>query len=123
MSGMRFRIGAVSALVALFAFLSLANFASEEARVGSPLLPDEGLRLGLDLRGGIHWVLGVKLGAAIDHELEFLAGNLVEAAERDGYTLGDVDAEDQVLRVVVSSGSNAAAVREWATATNTLREV
>jgi preprotein translocase subunit SecD len=120
---LRFRIGAVAALVALFAYLSLANFVSEEARVASPLLPDGGLRLGLDLQGGIHWVLGVKLDAAVDHELEFLAGNLVEAAERDNYTLGDVDAENQVLAVEVSSGSNAAAVREWASATNTLREI
>ena len=42
---------------------------------------------------------------------------------RDNYILGDFDAENQVLTVEVSSGSNAVAVREWATATNTLREV
>ena len=109
MSGLRYRIGAVAALVALFAFLSLANFVPEETRVASPLLPDAGLRLGLDLQGGIHWVLGVKLDAAIDHELEFLAGSLQDAAEQDEFAVGDVDVENQQLRVEVFSDANAAA--------------
>ena len=122
MSGLRFRIGAVASLVAIFAFLSVANFVSEETRVASPLLPDGGLRLGLDLRGGIHWVLGVKLSAAIDHELEFLAGSLEEAAERDEFAIGDVDVENQQLRVEVFTEANTAALREWATATNVLSE-
>jgi preprotein translocase subunit SecD len=122
-SGLRFRIGAVASLVAIFAFLSLANFASEETRVASPLLPDQGLRLGLDLQGGIHWVLGVKLDAAVDHELEFLAGNLTDAADRDEFRLGDVDAENQQLSVEVADESSAKAVREWVEATRTLREV
>jgi len=122
-SGLRFRIGAVGSLVALFAYLSVANFVPEAARIASPLLPDQGLRLGLDLRGGIHWVLGVKLSAAVDHELEFLAGNLREAAERGEFSLGEVDAENQKLSVEVSGDSDAVAVREWAEAANTLREV
>jgi preprotein translocase subunit SecD len=121
--GLRVRIGLVGALVALFAFLSLANFASEEERLASPLLPDEGLRLGLDLQGGIHWVLGVKLSTAVEHELEFLQGGLAEAAERDEFTVTDADVEDQKLRVDVPGASDAAAVREWAQRTNTLREV
>jgi preprotein translocase subunit SecD len=122
-SGLRYRIGAIGALVALFAYLSLANFVPEATRVASPLLPDKGLRLGLDLQGGIHWVLGVKLAAAVDHELEFLAGNLRDRAERDEFTVGDADVENQKLEVAVSSDSDAATVREWASATNTLREV
>jgi preprotein translocase subunit SecD len=122
-SGLRYRVGAVGALVAIFAFLSLANFVPEETRVTSPLLPDEGLRLGLDLQGGIHWVLGVKLDAAIDHELEFLAGSLEDAAENDEFVVGSVDAENQQLSVEVFSDANAAAVREWADASNVLSEV
>jgi preprotein translocase subunit SecD len=121
-SGLRLRIGAVSALVALFAFLALSNLASEEARIASPLLPDEGLRLGLDLRGGIHWVLGVKLDTAVDHELEFLAGGLAEDAERRGFTVGDVDAEEQQLRIAVLGDANLASLRDWADGTNILRE-
>jgi preprotein translocase subunit SecD len=119
---LRFRIGAVGALVALFAYLSIANFVPEETRIANPLLPDSGLRLGLDLRGGIHWVLGVKLSAAVDHELEFLADGLREKATRDEFTVDDADAENQKLSIAVPSDSDAAAVRSWAEATNTLRE-
>jgi len=122
-SGFRFRVIAVAALVALFAFFSLANFVPEERRIESPLLPDSGLRLGLDLQGGIHWVLGVKLEAAIDHELEFLAGSLTDAAERDGFEFSDVDAENQQLAVAVFTEANAAKVREWAGRTGSLVEV
>jgi len=121
-SGLRYRVAAVSALVALFAFLTLANFVPEQERVASPLLPDKGLRLGLDLQGGIHWVLGVKLNAAIDHELQFLAGSLQDAAERDGFAIGDVHVENEQLRVEVFSEASAAAVREWAEGTNVLNE-
>jgi preprotein translocase subunit SecD len=122
-SGLRYRIAAVGALVALFAFLSLANLVPEKTRLASPLLPDEGLRLGLDLQGGIHWVLGVKLEAAIDHELEYLAGSLQDAAKDHEFTVGKVDAENQQLRVEVFSDSDAAAVRDWADDTEVLREV
>ena len=111
MTGLRFRVGAVVAVVALFAYLALANLASEEARIASPLLPDQGLRLGLDLQGGIHWVLGVKLDTAVDHELEFLAGSLAENAAQNEYAVGDVDAEGQQLRVEVSASANATAIR------------
>jgi preprotein translocase subunit SecD len=121
-SGLRYRVGAVAALVALFAFLTLVNFVPEKIRVESPLLPDKGLRLGLDLQGGIHWVLGVKVSAAIDHELEFLAGNLQDAAERDEFTVGDTDVENQQLRVETPTAADAEAVRKWGSETEVLRE-
>jgi hypothetical protein len=69
--------------VIFFAFLTLANLAPESVRAASPLLPDKGLRLGLDLQGGIHWVLGVKLDEAEKQELGFLAENLRQSA-KDG---------------------------------------
>jgi len=119
-SGLRARIGVVGALVALSAYLTFANFASEETRLASPLLPDQGLRLGLDLQGGIHWVLGVKLEAALEHELEFLSGNLADAAERDGFTVTDVDIENAKLIVETPDAAAATAVREWAERTKSL---
>jgi preprotein translocase subunit SecD len=113
---------AVGLFVAVFAFLSLANFVPEERRIASPLLPDSGLRLGLDLRGGIHWVLGVKLEAAVDHELEYLAGSLADAAEQDGFEVGDIDTESQQLTVAIPSPESATRVRDWADQSNTLSE-
>jgi len=123
MSGLRLRIALTVGLVGLFAFLAIANFVPEKTRLASPLLPDSGLRLGLDLQGGIHWVLGVKLSAAVDHELDFLAGNLAAAAENGDFAVGDVDVEEGTLVIEVPSQSNEAAVREWAGDTNVLREV
>ena len=122
MKGIQFRMIAVGLFVAVFAFLSLANFVPEERRIESPLLPDGGLRLGLDLRGGIHWVLGVKLEAAVDHELEYLAGSLADAAEQDGFEVGDIDAENQQLTVATPSPESATKVRDWADQSNTLSE-
>ena len=69
MSRLRLRVGLSLALVGFFAFLTVSNFFSEETRIKSPVLPDAGLRLGLDLQGGIHWVLGAKLAVAVDQEL------------------------------------------------------
>jgi preprotein translocase subunit SecD len=66
----------VVALLAIFAFISAANFIPKEERLASPIWPDEGLRLGLDLQGGIHWVVGVDLEEAVKRELEFVRGNL-----------------------------------------------
>jgi len=105
MTNLRLRIGLVVALVGIFAFLSLANLVPEKTRVASPLLPDSGLRLGLDLQGGIHWVLGVKLSAAVEHELEFLGGNLQAAAESGDFVVGDVDEETMTaMRTTLATG-------------------
>jgi preprotein translocase subunit SecD len=84
--GLRWRLGSVIALVVLFTYLTVANFFPKEQRVETAWLPDDGLRLGLDLRGGIHWVVGVDLESAIQHELEFLRENLREALEEEGVT-------------------------------------
>jgi len=91
----------VGALVALFAFLTAANFVPKEQRVASAFWPDEGLRMGLDLRGGIHWVVGVDLGQAIARELEFVRKSIQERLGKDGIVLeANVDEQSQlVLRI------------------------
>ena len=58
------RVSGAVTLVLFFAFLTFSNFIDEERRLASPILPDGGLRLGLDLQGGTHWVLGVRLEEA-----------------------------------------------------------
>jgi len=68
-------------LLLLFGFLTAANFVSKEERLKSGLWPDDGLRLGLDLRGGIHWVVGVRLDEAIVRELEFVRKSIEEQLE------------------------------------------
>src|SRR5687767_7206169 len=103
MTGLRWRIGLVGALVLWFCFLTVANFVPKEQRLKSPLLPDEGMRLGLDLQGGIHWVLGVKLEEAEHQELDFLRQNLEEHAKEEKFRLDSAKAEGSRLRVVAAS--------------------
>jgi preprotein translocase subunit SecD len=118
---LRVRVGAIAALVLLLGFYAVANFASEEWRLGSPLLPDDGLRLGLDLQGGIHWVLGVKLDVAVEHELEFLRGNLEDYLEQEGISGVGVGVEEGLLRVSDASQTDAERIREWVGDSGVLR--
>jgi preprotein translocase subunit SecD len=99
----------VAALVLVLAYLTASNFFSDEARKESPVLPDEVMRLGLDLQGGIHWVMGVKLEAAEKHELEYLSGAIKRTAEDDGYTLSRIAVENGQL---VIDGGGLADLRE-----------
>jgi len=98
-SRLRLRIASVAALVLVLGYLTAANFVPDETRRESPLLPNEVMRLGLDLQGGIHWVLGVKLDVAELHELEYLASAIERSAEDDGFSLDRVVVEDRHLRV------------------------
>jgi len=61
MSGFGWRAGLVGAFVLVMGYFAVANFIPQETRVESGILPDKGLRLGLDLQGGIHWVVGVEI--------------------------------------------------------------
>jgi preprotein translocase subunit SecD len=119
---LRWRAIWIVATVLLFSYYALANFASPESRLESPLLPDSALRLGLDLRGGIHWVIGVKLGAAEDHELSFLKGLLEDQLGRDGVVLGKVEATDGLLQAEVFTDEARIAVREWVGDSDQLKE-
>ncbi|MDH3214316.1 MAG: protein translocase subunit SecD [Myxococcales bacterium] len=118
---LRVRIGAIAAAVLLFGFYAVANFVPAERRAESPLLPDHGLRLGLDLQGGIHWVLGVKLEVAIEHELEFLRGSLAERLADEGATGIELDVEDGRLIAAGAGAADAKLVRDWADDSGVLR--
>ena len=114
------RAGTLLAILLLFSFYALANFVPKEQRVDSPVLPDEGLRLGLDLRGGIHWVLGVELDVRVQHELETLADRLIRALEDDGLKLDSNHVSDGQLIVESGDGAVEAAVEQWANDTGVL---
>ncbi len=113
----------VSAVLLLFGYYAIANFASEETRIESPWVPDNDLRLGLDLRGGIHWVIGVKLGATEEHELSFLKNLLEDSLESDNVVVGATDVVDQQLRVETFTSEARDAVRAWFGDTDQLVEV
>jgi preprotein translocase subunit SecD len=110
---LRLRLASILAVVLVFGYLALANFASDETRAASPLLPDTGLRLGLDLQGGIHWVLGVKLEATETQELEQQGRNIEELGKDEGFTPESIKVRDGRLIVSGLGTADAVAVREW----------
>jgi preprotein translocase subunit SecD len=121
MTGFRWRVSLVAALVLLFTHYAAANLFSKETRAASPLLPDSGMRLGLDLQGGIHWVLGVKLEQAEQQELEFLRDNLESVAKDDGFAPASSKVDG--IRLIVEAGSPADTdrIRSWAEKTGSLQ--
>lgn len=118
-TGLRWQAGAVALLLLLFAFLSAANMADKQTRMDSPILPDDGLRWGLDLQGGIHWVVGVDLDRAIVRELEYIRGNLEEQLAENAPMLLAVETEGQRL-VIESEQDHSEAHRKAANETNVL---
>jgi preprotein translocase subunit SecD len=123
MSRLRLRVGSAIAFVGIFAFLAISNFVPEETRLESPVLPDRGLRLGLDLQGGIHWVLGAKLDAAVEQELEVLRGDLERFAEDEEFALTSVRVDGERMTVEVPSAASAAEVRDWVDRIQSLRSL
>jgi len=94
---------------------ALANVVDDETRLADWWLPDTVMRLGLDLQGGIHWVLGVKLETAIDHELDFLAGQIQEDLTKRGVGVRSVARDGDALVVDPSDPPETVrkAMAEW----------
>ncbi len=120
---LRWRIGLVLSTVLLLAYYAGANFVSGDVRRASAFLPDDGLRMGLDLRGGIHWVLGVQLEKAIEHELEFIAGSFREQLEDEKIYVDRVGVEEGRVRVETRTSEAADRVREIADVSGVLDTV
>lgn len=113
----------VGALLVLFSFLTAANFVPKDQRVESDFWPDEGLRLGLDLRGGIHWVVGVELDDAIERELEFVRKTLEEQLGDDGIELASARVFDKELQLTLASAEDRAKTVEYADDSGVLTSV
>ncbi len=109
----RFRAIGVAALLVFFSFIAAANFVPKAERVASDFWPDDGLRLGLDLRGGIHWVLGVELQEAVTRELEFVRKSIEERLKTEETTLASsgVEAGELVL-VLAREGDRSKTIAE-----------
>ena len=81
---LRARSIAVAILTLLMSWLAFPTFFSEEARQESGWIPDVGVNLGLDLRGGIHWLLRINTDTVERQELVTYRDRLAEAAEERG---------------------------------------
>jgi preprotein translocase subunit SecD len=120
---LRARAILVCSFLLLIGFFAVNDFVPEETRTASAILPDQGLRLGLDLRGGIHWVIGVKLEKAIEQELEFLKGSLEERLEEEKVFGPTFRVEDGRLTLTGASESELETVMGLVDDTEVLTEV
>ncbi|MDP6977366.1 MAG: protein translocase subunit SecD [Myxococcota bacterium] len=114
MSSLQVRTILIAALVLLFAFISGSNFFSKEERVESSLLVDDGLRLGLDLQGGIHWVVGVELDVAIKRELEYQRDSMIDFLQKDGVAPTLTRVDQAKLTFGAASDEDARKIRDLA---------
>ena len=114
---LRWRLVSVTMLVLVFGWLTAANFFPKAERLENDFLPDEGLRLGLDLQGGIHWVVGVDLETAIDRELDFVRRNMLEDLEEQAAQPTRIAVEAGEL--IVETGSDADAEKLMTAADDT----
>ncbi len=110
---LRWRTILVGGVCLLLLWFALANLIDPKRRAESALLPDAGMRLGLDLRGGIHWVLGPRLEAAVEKELEHLRGVIAGQLEEKKIVPARlvVDAGAGRLVIEAASDEDLAAVR------------
>ena len=120
--GLRWRIAAVFGVVVLFGFLAVANFVPKTDRVESGVWPDDGLRLGLDLQGGIPWVVGVAIDDAIHHELVFVQENIQDDLGGGDLSTVDLVVEDSRLRATSADSDDLSRVRSVASETGVLQE-
>ncbi|MEE2663316.1 MAG: protein translocase subunit SecD [Myxococcota bacterium] len=96
---LRWRAISVGLLVVVFSWLTASNFVPKERRLESDFLPDNLLRMGLDLQGGIHWVVGVDLDKAVEREISTLATGLRTRLADDEIFGVEVTAEGSRLRI------------------------
>jgi preprotein translocase subunit SecD len=120
---LRWRLGSVGALVLLLAYLALANFFPAERRAQAWYLPDEGLRLGLDLQGGIHLVISPDLEAGVAQELGHIKDGLAQQIEEKEITGARLFVEGDSLEVTVAGASDAEGIRELVADYETLQVV
>jgi len=113
-SRLRLRVASVAALLLVLAWLAAMNFVPAATRLASPLLPDSAMRLGLDLQGGIHWVLGVKLDVAEEHELDYVRDGLQASADDGDFALAAAEVVEGRVVATPKSAADAEKVRRWA---------
>jgi len=90
----------IGAVTALMTWLSLPSFVSQAERdAGHWWLRKDGLTLGLDLQGGIHWLLRIDSETAVQQELKRLKSNIEGWAEDAKTTLESAELKGESLEL------------------------
>jgi preprotein translocase subunit SecD len=87
----------IAIVTVMMAYLSLPSFFSDEARAGRWWLRSDGMTLGLDLQGGIHWLLRIDTDAAVTRELEKVQATVSDAAEEGKVQLAGAEVKGDTL--------------------------
>jgi preprotein translocase subunit SecD len=111
---LRARLIWVGMVVVLGVLLAVPSFFSPEERQGSDWIPDNGINLGLDLQGGIHWLLRIDTQTAIEQELESSRGRILDALVEDGIDPPEMTVDPEGRIEVRGSGSAVDRVAELA---------
>jgi preprotein translocase subunit SecD len=90
----------IAVVTVVMTYLALPSFFSEEARASHWWLRKDGMTLGLDLQGGIHWLLRVDADAAVQRELEKIQSTVTDAASEAKVELtgGEIKGDTLILR-------------------------
>jgi preprotein translocase subunit SecD len=112
---LRTRILAVAVGVLWLGWFVLGSFFSDEQRKAAWWLPENALRLGLDLRGGVHIVIGPDLLVATEHEIGTIQDGLERGLEREKVTGVRFVRSGEELRIQPGAPAAAEAVRKLAT--------
>ncbi len=118
-------IGCLAALALVMlipTFLGYGSVTKEELRTGAKTKKDhinlgitklEPIKLGLDLQGGMHVVLGVETDKAIRYTLESKGDDLAERFKENNISCSKITVtEDNKLEMIFSSADDAGRARE-----------
>jgi preprotein translocase subunit SecD len=84
----------LAVVVAGALFAAYPSFFTDEERRASGWVPDAGVTLGLDLQGGIHWVLSIDEGKAVTQEMERVHQQLEDEAQSNSFSLGEASLQE-----------------------------
>ena len=94
---LRTRSVLVVSVVLLMALLAFPNLFTEEERLGSFWIADDALSLGLDLQGGIHWLLRIDDEKALLQEATRTQSVIERLAEDEGVELAASNLRDGAI--------------------------
>jgi preprotein translocase subunit SecD len=101
---LRGRLIAVGLALVLGVILAFPSFFSPEERQASAWIPDNGLNLGLDLQGGIHWLLRIDTQTAIEQELDNSRGRIEEVLLEEGLDPPDMSLDPESGKIEARGG-------------------
>ncbi len=108
---LRGRVILVSIVALLAVALSYPSFFTEQQRLDSDWIADQALNLGLDLQGGIHWLLRIDAEKALRDELVTIESRLRDSAQSDGVAFTSIELDQENVRVLVEGAEQAALQR------------